>query len=977
MLSTVCWLVTVQSANAQIRFNDVTEQSLGIFRTETWGASVGDYNGDLWPDVFVGNHRERPSFYRNNGDGTFTDIILQVDSDKTWLDNRYHDHHGAAFADVDGDGFDDLHVSTNGASSANFAESDGVFVRNRASARRVDDDGSGWSVSFLDYNKDGRVDMSRLSFDDSDLRTQDSSGRFNAGPRISCSKNNYGQLADVTGDGFLDFLCASEAFFPQRVYDISNGSPRTVSTDNGLIVGNALDTVVADLDGDLANEIFGVRGAIFPNQAKIVSPGRGEAFLDSASGQGNARYTFSSSSPVTFTLYGRGITPTPSTVNPGNNRTLSAGGIGNDADLEIRSTRGGSWTVTLSSNRWASAYVVMTASGINNMSMDQSSLRALDRPILPRLLDRQGNNWVNRTSEFGFRYEEQCAGVVAADFDNDMDLDVYMSCRGGVENIPNRMYKNDGNGRFGRISNFGGEGITGTGLESGAGTSENVVTLDYDNDGFMDLFVLNGLNDMPIRDGGPHQLLRNAGNSNKWIQIELVGSRSSAGAIGARVLATAGGVSQVREQNGGFHRWSQNQQRIHFGLAANNSVDLVVNWPDSPSQTFNNVQANRVYRIKEGAGISTLNIGAARKLPAATSNDQCGSPTYIKQIDTGLFLYKTSCSSNRWTARLIGGQPGATVTGRIVELSGGSLSNASRNELESDDVLSLGSDQLDFKMTVGKSAIDGFQIDARGENCFVLSQPTNVRVMIGARHVEVPSTGFNTQTLQPCTVQGPLGVSITDLTVDESVGVASVNVRLSAAATSPVSVTAFTRALSGSAVAGQDFYGTTQTINFAVGETTKTMRVVIVNDGQVEATESFQARLTSAAGATILDNVATVTINDDDSGGGGPALSVSDQSFNEGVGTANIEVRLSRAATNAVSVLVFTRGTGSARGGQDFYGSTQTLNFTPGETSKSFNVTIIDDSAGESNETIPVRILNPSGATISDANATMTIIDND
>jgi len=836
-------MTPLQAVHAQIRFNDVTDSSLGGFRSETWGASIGDYNGDLWPDIFVGNHRERPSFYRNNGDGTFTDVILQVDRDRMWLDNRYHDHHGAAFADMNGDGFDELYVSTNGASDANYAVSDGNFVRSRASSRGLAEDGSGWSVGFLDHNNDGLLDIARLSFDDSDLRTQSGSGSFSSGPNIGCTRNNYGQLGDVNGDGSLDFICGRDGNFPDRIYDVSSGFPRRLSTNNGLIVANTLDTLIADLDNDLDNEILGIRGAIFPNQAKAVSSTRGEASLDSALGQGNASFTFNASGSVTFTVYGRGVVPTPTTVRRGSREDIYAGGRFNDANLDVRSTSGGSWTVTLEANNWASAYVVMTGSGISNMSAVASSLRAVDFPILPRLLDRQGSNWVNDTTGFGFRYEESCAGVVAADFDNDMDLDVYFSCRGGVENLPNRMYRNDGSGNFGRISNFGGEGVIGTGLESGAGTSENVVTLDFDNDGFMDLFVTNGLNDMPIRDGGPHQLLRNVGNGNRWIQLELVGSDTNYAAIGARVRATAGGVSQIREQNGGFHRWSQNQQRIHFGLAANSSVDLVVDWPRGQSQTFNNVAANRIYRVVEGQGITAVTPGSARTLPAASSGDECGSPTYINQVDVGLFLYKTSCSSSRWTARLIGGQPGTTAKGRIVELSGGSLSNATRNSLESDDILSLGANQLDFSMSVGRSAIDGFEINASGDNCFIIDQPGDLRVMLGARHVEIPLTGINLRTMQSCQVQGPRSLSIGDLSVNESAGTASVDVSLSAASSSAVTVTAFTRTISGSAQPGQDFYGTTQTLTFAPGVTRQTLSVVIVDDFQQEANETFAVRL--------------------------------------------------------------------------------------------------------------------------------------
>ena len=68
--------VSTLHAQSSIEFDDATDSALPGFSTETWGASFGDYNGDHWPDVFVGNHRERPTLYRNNGDGTFTDVML-------------------------------------------------------------------------------------------------------------------------------------------------------------------------------------------------------------------------------------------------------------------------------------------------------------------------------------------------------------------------------------------------------------------------------------------------------------------------------------------------------------------------------------------------------------------------------------------------------------------------------------------------------------------------------------------------------------------------------------------------------------------------------------------------------------------------------------------------------------------------------------------------------------------------------------
>jgi uncharacterized protein YijF (DUF1287 family) len=76
--------------------------------------------------------------------------------------------------------------------------------------------------------------------------------------------------------------------------------------------------------------------------------------------------------------------------------------------------------------------------------------------------------------------------------------------------------------------------------------------------------------------------------------------------VGAKVLVTAGGVTQYREQNGGYHRWSQNYSRIHVGLAANETADVKIQWPSGATDTFTGVAANAVYRATEGQSLEVL-----------------------------------------------------------------------------------------------------------------------------------------------------------------------------------------------------------------------------------------------------------------------------------------------------------------------------------------------------------------------------------
>jgi hypothetical protein len=99
-------------------------------------------------------------------------------------------------------------------------------------------------------------------------------------------------------------------------------------------------------------------------------------------------------------------------------------------------------------------------------------------------------------------------------------------------------------------------------------------------------------------------LFRNTGNANGWLELDLVGSASNRDGLGAKVFVTAGNIKQYREQNGGYHRWSQNYTRLHFGLGSNDYADIEVDWPSGLVEKYSRVSGRAIYRITEGQGIS-------------------------------------------------------------------------------------------------------------------------------------------------------------------------------------------------------------------------------------------------------------------------------------------------------------------------------------------------------------------------------------
>jgi hypothetical protein len=107
--------------------------------------------------------------------------------------------------------------------------------------------------------------------------------------------------------------------------------------------------------------------------------------------------------------------------------------------------------------------------------------------------------------------------------------------------------------------------------------------------------------------GGPMILRPEGGPPNHWISFQLEGVKSNRLALNARVRATAGDLVQLGEVISGGSYLSQSDLRIHFGLASHSVVnEAVVQWPDGRVEKLANLAADRFYLVREGGGaIST------------------------------------------------------------------------------------------------------------------------------------------------------------------------------------------------------------------------------------------------------------------------------------------------------------------------------------------------------------------------------------
>lgn len=247
--------------------------------------------------------------------------------------------------------------------------------------------------------------------------------------------------------------------------------------------------------------------------------------------------------------------------------------------------------------------------------------------------------------------EQGCMGVTLGDYDRDGRLDLFIT---NFDDEYNVLYHNDSRNSFSDVSYR--SKVAEVSLPYvGWGTK----FFDYDNDGWVDIFVTNGhaypqrdhyrqrellhhnnrdgtFSEVSSRSGaalsveragrgaafgdldndgdvdivvndldGRAQLLRNdGGNVNNSAMIKTIGVTSNRAGIGARVRVVSGDLVQIDEVRSGGSYISQNDLRLHFGLENRTKIDLIeVKWPNGTVEKISNVGVNKVLTIREGKGL--------------------------------------------------------------------------------------------------------------------------------------------------------------------------------------------------------------------------------------------------------------------------------------------------------------------------------------------------------------------------------------
>jgi len=188
-------------------------------------------------------------------------------------------------------------------------------------------------------------------------------------------------------------------------------------------------------------------------------------------------------------------------------------------------------------------------------------------------------------------------GIKFFDYDNDGWKDIFVVNGHVMDNITelepnvfyaqqNLLFRNLGNGTFGRVQDQGGLALKKVSRSAAFG--------DYDNDGDVDIVVTNW-------NQSPDLLQNEIGNLNNWVRFRTVGQDSNRSGIGTKIKVVTPDLTQYQEVRSGGSYLAANDLRIHFGLGQAKMIQQVeIRWPGGQIDHRQQLPVNREYLLVEG-----------------------------------------------------------------------------------------------------------------------------------------------------------------------------------------------------------------------------------------------------------------------------------------------------------------------------------------------------------------------------------------
>lgn len=450
--------------------------------------------------------------------------------------------------------------------------SDAPFSR-VTTGEAVTDIGNSFGASWGDYDADGHLDLFVSHYGDLPvLYRNDGNGALTRAGKSELTSIHYaygGIWADFDNDGALDLLVADFSG-SVSVYQNDHRGSFIRNSDGGLTADQATGAAVADFDSDGFLDVFIsnhaehnllFRGLGSGSFARVWA---GSVSMDTGHFVGGSWADFNNDFAPDLVVLNHNLTAFQ--YRNSGNGTFTRDGD-SPIELEIVDAHGSSW---------------------GDYDNDGFLDLFMSNLIGPNLLyHNDGNGRFSRVTASGLTNERALfEGCSWADYDNDGYLDLFVANRGAWGNA---LYHNEGDGQFRKVT-------TGS-VATDRANSMSAAWGDFDNDGFLDLFVANTGEQANF-------LYRNHGNDNNWIAVRCVGGISNRSGIGAKVRVRAfirGSFRwQMREIFGGDAYGSQNGLQAHFGLGDAANVETVrIEWPSGIVQEFRNIEANQRISVVE------------------------------------------------------------------------------------------------------------------------------------------------------------------------------------------------------------------------------------------------------------------------------------------------------------------------------------------------------------------------------------------
>jgi|SRR5688572_4466497 len=482
----------------------------------------------------------------------------------------------------------------------------------------------GGGACVLDYNNDGFEDLYITGgMNDDQLYKNNSNGTFTnvfeqSGMTITKEYVTQGVSgADVNRDGFVDLFLTTitrrnkREVIPREInllfLNNGNGSFRDVTTEYGLgdmysfSTGGSFGDFNADgwpdiYVGNYFNEYKGKLSVINDNtvvEANQIAKGylllneKGKKFRDVYSDYGldfrgfgfGAVFTdFDNDSDQDLLVsHDFGYKRTPNKLLENRFPKKSFADISKEMKMDIRINAMGSAVGDYNNDGLMDYYV--TNIKFNYFMINQGA----------------GKPFVNKATELGLGFFAISWGANFADFDHDGDVDLFVA-NGDLN--PNCVAMADF--YFENLGNKFQDNARAYGLAD-YGIGRGSVTFDYDNDGDLDLLVINQAPQLNYPVESFTRLYRNDSTGGNWIKIALKGAEAESRGIGSKIEVEAGGKKMIREiDGGGSSHISQNSVIAHFGLGKAEKIDkITVYWTGGNKQTLTSVPGNQLITITE------------------------------------------------------------------------------------------------------------------------------------------------------------------------------------------------------------------------------------------------------------------------------------------------------------------------------------------------------------------------------------------